>query len=84
MCGDPETIANGSLQFSSVSFGSIATYTCDFGFLMSGYSTSICVGNKQWSHSPPACQGMNVGISTPHLEHTAEGPNYIGQLSDRE
>ena len=41
---------NGSDVFS------IATYTCNEGFGLTGVSSRVCQTNGVWSDSPPVCE----------------------------
>ena len=49
---------NGNVDASITTIGSVATYSCNNGFLLSGDSQRICQMNGFWSGSAPTCLGM--------------------------
>ena len=57
-CGELRPIPNGDVTFASTDFGSIATYSCDFGFTLVGSNTRICQLGGQWSEKEPFCRCM--------------------------
>ena len=59
-CGDPGTPTNGHHNFSSTTYTSVATYTCDVGYTLQGSNSRTCQSNGQWSGSVPQCNGMIV------------------------
>ena len=57
-------ITNGQVTYSTFphNFGTVATFTCNTGFSLSGDSTRTCGGdgssqNGVWSGSSPVCVG---------------------------
>ena len=54
-CGQPQEPTNGSVQYESSSFGAMATYTCDMGYVLSGAESALCEDNREWSSQPPMC-----------------------------
>ena len=40
--------------------GSVATYTCNSGFVLEGEMTRVCQSNGIWRNSPPVCQGKDT------------------------
>ena len=51
---DPD---NGSVQLSDMVFGSIATYTCETGYILNGSMSRDCMADGQWSgEEDPFCQ----------------------------
>ena len=56
-CGAPPPIENGYLNSTTgITFGTLATYICHDGYVMSNTITS-CTDNGEWSPLP-VCQGM--------------------------
>ena len=54
-CPELFDIPNGEVEFLSRTPGSIATYTCDFGFVLQGDEQRVCMENETWSGEPPTC-----------------------------
>ena len=55
-CGTPSSLSNGQRRYSSTTFGSRVTYTCNSGYLRTaGSSSRTCQSNGQWSGSHPTC-----------------------------
>ena len=55
-CGNPPTIGNGLRIFRGTSYQDFATYSCDFGYLLSGSATVTCQASGSWSIRP-TCVG---------------------------
>lgn len=49
---------NGSVSLNGVTVGSLATYECDPGFILSGNQRRSCLATGRWSGSDPQCVGM--------------------------
>ena len=54
-CGNPGFPENGQTQFSTTTFNSVATYTCDSGYTLQGSNSRTCQASGQWSGSVPQC-----------------------------
>ena len=55
-CGGLSNPTDGSVVTSNGNFvGSIASFTCDEGFEITGLSQLVCLGNGSWSESAPTC-----------------------------
>ena len=46
---------NGVVEFTSTIFGSIATYTCNEGFVLNGNKKRECTVTGKWSGIEPSC-----------------------------
>ena len=57
---------NGSVMYPNTTYGSVATYTCDNGFLLSVENTRRCKADGSWSGSIPTC------IRTPNSKQHVE------------
>ena len=57
-CGDLDDPANGQVVLNGTLFGSIATYTCDPGFILVGDVERMCQANGEWSGTEPTCEGQ--------------------------
>ena len=56
-CGIPDGIAvgSGSVTYSGTTFGEIADYRCDSGYVISGDSIRRCQVDSSWSGTTPSC-----------------------------
>ena len=48
--------ANGEVTLSGVTVGSIATYTCDYGYELVGLEFRACQNDGEWSGEAPSCR----------------------------
>lgn len=58
-CGDPGTPRDGEKSLSGTTFGSVAVYFCDNGFILKGNPLRRCQQNGKWSGSIPKCQSTS-------------------------
>ena len=56
MCPPLPDIDNGVVDWSGLSPGGVATYTCDPGFILVGEPTRICRDDGTWSDEEPTCE----------------------------
>ena len=56
MCPPLPDNDNGVVDWSGLSPGGVATYTCDPGFILVGDPTRICRDNGTWSGEEPTCE----------------------------
>ncbi|XP_047481240.1 LOW QUALITY PROTEIN: sushi, von Willebrand factor type A, EGF and pentraxin domain-containing protein 1-like [Penaeus chinensis] len=54
-CGDPPDIENGTISFTTTTYGSMATYDCFFGFVIEGSFERYCGALGFWNGSVPRC-----------------------------
>ncbi len=60
-CGQLSRPVNGALSLSSgVSEGSVATYTCDTGFNLTGSTTRTCASGGGWTPAAPVCLTISM------------------------
>ena len=59
-CGNLDAPENGNISLTGTTVDSIATYTCNEGFLSVGLLTRICQINGMWSGAATICQGIIV------------------------
>lgn len=52
---------NGVVQVTGVKPGDKATYKCETGYILVGYSTLTCQQYGTWSSHPPTCKRINCG-----------------------
>ena len=54
-CGDLTDPENGAVSVVNTTLGSMANYTCNRGFDISGDVTRVCQQEGEWSGSIPKC-----------------------------
>ena len=59
-CNDPVTPSNGNRYGIDTSFGSLVSFTCNEGYIISGSQNITCTSSGLWSDEVPTCQ---VGIN---------------------
>ena len=59
LCPELPDPLNGEVTWDDLTDGSIATYSCDTGYQLSGDETRICE-RGQWTGNEPTCLGMNT------------------------
>ena len=61
-CGVPDlplVNSNGlNVNYSTVTYGSIVTYSCKVGYNLVGSPNRTCMESGTWSDNPPQCQGQ--------------------------
>ncbi|XP_050100459.1 sushi, von Willebrand factor type A, EGF and pentraxin domain-containing protein 1-like [Anopheles aquasalis] len=67
-CGALAAPLNGRVSFSKTSYGGVAQFGCDVGFLLDGPVTLRCTATGTWSGPVPACVSV---IRCPALVSTA-------------
>lgn len=55
-CGNPITIKNGMVNYTSTVFNATAAYTCDIGYELIGENITTCDLNGTWIGDIPECQ----------------------------
>ena len=50
-CGQLEAIPNGSVSFSSTTYNSTASYSCNAGYTLVGDSSVTCLSSGLWSNN---------------------------------
>ena len=58
-CPVPEDIPIGSVKYASLTYASIAVYSCPSNYIISGYQQRQCQADKTWTGSPPTCVPKN-------------------------
>lgn len=57
-CGAPPAVTNGSRTFTSTTFSSSASYTCNSGYTRSGSASLTCSASGSWG-TAPTCNDTN-------------------------
>ena len=59
VCPSLDAPANGTVTLSGNSYGSVATYQCDFRFEMTpSINTRNCSADGRWTGIAPICKGI--------------------------
>ncbi|XP_076046526.1 sushi, von Willebrand factor type A, EGF and pentraxin domain-containing protein 1-like [Oratosquilla oratoria] len=78
-CGEPRALENGTVEFISTQFGSVATYDCFVGFVLEGSFERFCVLEGFWNGSMPRCVATTCKVP-PVIDDgyiTFEGSLYV-------
>jgi len=54
-CPQPDAISLGMVEFSGLTVGSMARYSCQRGYIMHGRAQRRCMPNGHWSFTKPLC-----------------------------
>ncbi|HVZ73733.1 MAG TPA: hypothetical protein VHJ20_15240 [Polyangia bacterium] len=60
-CGVPSKPGNGTVTYTTTTYGSSATYGCNTGYTLSGATTTTCQANQAWSGTLPTCVPHDCG-----------------------
>ena len=56
-CGQPDSPSNGHVDTSAgTSFGDVARYSCDEGYMLIGLEETTCQADGFWNGSVPTCE----------------------------
>ena len=56
-CELPRNPGNGRAVYASVSYNSLISYECNYGYMLIGDSVRRCEKDKQWTGAEPHCKG---------------------------
>ena len=56
-CEVPANPENGRAVYASVSYNSLISYECTYGYMLIGDSVRRCERNKEWTGTKPHCKG---------------------------
>lgn len=57
ICPELTDPPNGRVNYTSITFSSLAHYTCNDGYRINGASVLQCLRGGLWNNTPPTCQG---------------------------
>ena len=80
-CEVPRNPLNGRAVYASVSYNSLISYECNYGYMLIGDSVRRCERNKEWTGTEPHCKGTTVKISDFCLSETKQTKSNQGGLS---
>ena len=64
-CLNLTSLSNGQVSLTTSTFGSVAMYTCEEGYLVVGSATRECLANGSWSQQEPVCESKL--LYSPHF-----------------
>ena len=56
-CGSLDNPGNGVVSFTATTYNSVATYSCNTGYTLTGDDMRTCQSSGVWSGSEPTCTG---------------------------
>ncbi|XP_019614492.1 PREDICTED: E-selectin-like [Branchiostoma belcheri] len=68
-CSTLSNPSNGGVSYSSRNYGDVATYSCNTGYSLNGFSTRTCQSSGSWSNTAPTCQA----VQCPTLSNPSNG-----------
>ena len=68
-CGNLQNPLFGKVVLTGTTFGSSATYSCQRGYILVGWSTRTCQDNGQWSGVAPVCRSKQLSTSVYTFRH---------------
>ncbi|KAI8482553.1 hypothetical protein Bbelb_397010, partial [Branchiostoma belcheri] len=69
---------NGDVSYSTGYYGDVASYSCDTGYSLNGYSTRTCQSSGSWSQSAPTCEVGQCPTLTSPVNGAVSGSNGYG------
>ncbi len=64
-CDELESLENGAVSKSSNSVGSVASYSCEPGFIISGPRERVCQLSAAWTNPSPSCECEEITYTSP-------------------
>jgi len=61
-CGTLTDPLNGEVIFTTTTFMSTATYSCNSGYILSGSTTRTCEASGTWSDTAPTCDDRKYSV----------------------
>lgn len=61
VCPIPESPKNGKAIYTSLSYNSIVSYECRYGYTLVNESSRRCGADRKWSGTLPSCKEINCG-----------------------
>ena len=58
----PTNLEHGKAIYTSVSYNSVVSYECRYGYTLVGQPTRRCGTDKKWIDHEPYCQGQSFQI----------------------
>ena len=71
VCPTLPPLTNGMISYSDLTLdvGSVATYSCDPGFVLNGGNLPMrsCLAKGKWFGSAPTCEGKTAVLIVPYI-----------------
>lgn len=61
VCPIPESPKNGKAIYTSLSYNSVVSYECRYGYTLVNDSSRRCGADRRWSNGLPQCKEINCG-----------------------
>ena len=68
-CPAPVNPPFGRVMFNSVTYNSLISYECNYGYMMVGETVRRCERNKIWTGLQPICRGNTITSSHHPIKH---------------
>ena len=65
-CPAPVNPPFGRVMFNSVTYNSLISYECNYGYMIVGETVRRCERNKIWTGLQPICRGNTIQSASPH------------------
>ena len=76
-CGALAAPSHGSVNASTSTYGSTATYSCSSGYTVSSTASRSCQSSGTWSGTAPTCAAVNCGPLTAPANGAVNVPNTL-------
>ena len=77
-CPVPANPPNGRVMFNSMTYNSLISYECNYGYMVIGETVRRCERNKGWTGLQPICRGKGSTISSyPIKNHLSRNQLWI-------
>ena len=70
--------SNGQVSLTTTTFGSVATYSCEEGYLLEGFPMRECQANGNWSEEEPVCASKLLYVV--HVCHAIINEHFFDSL----
>ena len=81
MCPTLSNPENGQVMVNAHAVGSVATYTCNNGYTLTGASMRMCEEDNgvigQWTLQPPTCPRKLIVFASDHNDHSDSLPQLL-------
>ena len=61
-CSTLTNLTNGQVNLDLTTFGAMANYSCNEGYILLGPNARICQSNGSWTEDVPVCQSKSLPL----------------------